>query len=243
MHVIKMDTLARSKGFSLIELMVAMVIGLFVAAIVASMYVSILSANSTAIKLSRLNQDLLATLDIISGDIQRAGYVSGAEAILARDSSGNPTINVASSATAIAMFNPLVDFSSSCISLRYDSNGNGLLDSASAALPEYISYRFVSASSAVQVSTDAPATGSTICGSSATNWSNLIGGDKYSTITNLLFSLNPVITASSGLTPSGAYPTTGQRYIKINVTGNNKNDSNVKLSLEREVRLQNDQFQ
>lgn len=86
----------KMKGFSLIELMVAMVVGLFVAAIVATMYVSIIRANSTTVQVSRLNLDMQAALDIIARDIQRTGYASGAEAALERDSTGNPTSSAAS---------------------------------------------------------------------------------------------------------------------------------------------------
>ena len=45
MLVMQKTSLSHAKGFSLIELMVAMVVGLFVAAIVATMYVSIIRAN------------------------------------------------------------------------------------------------------------------------------------------------------------------------------------------------------
>lgn len=84
--------------------MVAMVIGLFVAAIMATMYVSIIRANSTTVQLSRLNMDMQSALDIIARDIQRTGYASGAEAALERDSAGNPTSSAVSSAVHTAMF-------------------------------------------------------------------------------------------------------------------------------------------
>ena len=146
---------SRQSGFSLVELMVAMVVGLFVAAIVATMYVSIIRANSTTVQLARLNQDLQASLDVMARDIQRAGYVSGAEAALSRDTSGEPVnstmFNMVNSATfsaftvaSGALTNTQKDLVTSvngdCILIRYDANGNGVI--AGDDPPEILGYKY-----------------------------------------------------------------------------------------------------
>ena len=149
--------ITRQKGFSLVELLVAMVIGLFVAGIVTTMYISVLRANSTTVQLARLNQDLQAALDIMSRDIQRAGYVSGAEAALSRDTSGdavNPTkltevanasfsaFTVVSSALTTTEKDLIPDNSSGdCILIRYDANNDGVISGTSPE--EIMGYKYL----------------------------------------------------------------------------------------------------
>ncbi len=235
---------SRQSGFSLIELMVAMVVGLFVAAIVTTMYVSIIRANSTTVQLSRLNMDMQAALDIIARDIQRAGYVSGAEAALARDTSGssptsaalathNTVINASFSAFTIAsgaLTSTAKDLSvdKDCILIRYDADGNGTISGNDP--PEIMRYKYN------------PNTHSIIF----TKWSNigdqncngldgdsLVGGDGNLNITGLTFSILPTSGASSSF---------HQRSIIIAVSAASKKDAEIDMSLEKEVRLRNDQF-
>jgi prepilin-type N-terminal cleavage/methylation domain len=229
-----------NKGFSLIELMVAMVVGLFVAAIVATMYVSIIRANSTTVQLSRLNMDMQAALDIIARDIQRTGYASGAEAALERDNTGNPTSSAASSAVHTAMFSAhdadglSIDLTSTCILLRYDANGNGVI-TGGANPPEIIAYSFSDDAVVYQTFNSAAAQSCTVDNS----WLKLAGGDGHIDITGLTFTLDPV---SGSYATSGAYDTTGQRYIRIVVSGASTTDSAIRMTLDRIVRLRNDQF-
>lgn len=61
--------LRKPKGFTLIELMVAMVVGLLVAGVAMAMYVSLIRANSTSIQAARLTQALQASLDVMERDL------------------------------------------------------------------------------------------------------------------------------------------------------------------------------
>lgn len=58
--------------------MVSMVAGLLLVATVISLFATILRANSTAMKVSRLNQEMQAITDMIARDIERAGYDASA---------------------------------------------------------------------------------------------------------------------------------------------------------------------
>ncbi len=228
--------------------MVAMVVGLLVAAIVATMYVSIIRANSTTVQLSRLNMDMQAALDIIARDIQRTGYVSGAEAALERDTSGNPTSSAASNAVHTAMFSAvqldgsgdprdLNEASFQCILLRYDANGDGIIPTTGTGVaPELIGYRHHD--NAIEFRTWA--TLPQHCDDS--NWTVLAGGDGHLDITGLTFSLDPDTATSSAIATSGAYNTSGQRGVIIKLTGQSATDDQIQLGLERKVRLRNDQF-
>ena len=70
--------LKKPVGFTLIELMVAMVVGLIVASIAMSMYVSLIRANATSIQVTRLTQSLQGSLDVMERDLRRAGYFASA---------------------------------------------------------------------------------------------------------------------------------------------------------------------
>lgn len=61
-------------GFSLMELMVGSAVGLLVIAGALQLYVVNLRATTDTLRLSRLNQELRGTLDLLNNDLRRAGY-------------------------------------------------------------------------------------------------------------------------------------------------------------------------
>ncbi|GAB3747315.1 PilW family protein [Lysobacter olei] len=62
-------------GFSLVELMVAMVLGLIVVGAVLALVLSMMRANNQTIAATRLTQELRATAALINTDLRRAGGV------------------------------------------------------------------------------------------------------------------------------------------------------------------------
>lgn len=73
-----------SAGFSLIELMVALVAGLIVVGAVLSFTLSSLQANTEFVTTTRLTQELRANLNMVTEDLRRAGYDKDAIGFLAR---------------------------------------------------------------------------------------------------------------------------------------------------------------
>lgn len=63
----------KAAGFTLIELMIAMVLGLIVIGAVLALSLSMIRANSGTIASTRLTQELRATAAAISSELQRAG--------------------------------------------------------------------------------------------------------------------------------------------------------------------------
>jgi prepilin-type N-terminal cleavage/methylation domain-containing protein len=63
---------ARMAGFSLVELMVASVIGLIVIGAVMALVLSMMRSNRQTLQSTRLNQELRATLAVIASDLKRA---------------------------------------------------------------------------------------------------------------------------------------------------------------------------
>jgi len=64
----------RQRGFTLVELMVGTAIGLFVVAGTVSLYATNVGASRRLLVEARLNQDLRASMDLVSRDLRRAGY-------------------------------------------------------------------------------------------------------------------------------------------------------------------------
>ena len=62
------------KGFSLIELMMALAIGMVITASIGSLFGRLVKHNADVLKMTRLNQDLRASMLLMSNNIRRAGY-------------------------------------------------------------------------------------------------------------------------------------------------------------------------
>ncbi|MFC0678905.1 PilW family protein [Lysobacter korlensis] len=102
----------RNAGFTLIEMMVAMAIGLIVIGAVTGLVLSIIRSNNETIQATRLTQELRATAAVIMGDIKRAGGVV------------DPL--TAATANAGKPLNPFATISSTAGCLRYAyANGAG----------------------------------------------------------------------------------------------------------------------
>lgn len=63
-----------ARGFSLVELMIALVAGLLVVGAVLAFTLSSLRSNSEYIRATRLTQELRTTLNFVSDELRRAGY-------------------------------------------------------------------------------------------------------------------------------------------------------------------------
>lgn len=71
------------RGFSLVELMVALVAGLIVSAAALSFFFSSMVSNGKYVQSTRVTQELRNSLDLISRDLRRAGYDQNALGLLA----------------------------------------------------------------------------------------------------------------------------------------------------------------
>lgn len=91
----------RSVGFSLVELMVAMVLGLIVIGAVIALVMSMMRANTQTIAATRLTQELRATAALIEADLRRAGGVVD-PLTSATSNAGQPDTTLATIDTATA---------------------------------------------------------------------------------------------------------------------------------------------
>jgi type II secretory pathway component PulJ len=104
------------QGFSLIELMIALVAGMIVVGAVLAFTISSIRANSDFVKSTRLMQELRNTSDFVTAELKRAGYDESA-----MDYVANPT------ASAASLFAPILVNTSNpnanCVLYAYDRSG------------------------------------------------------------------------------------------------------------------------
>jgi prepilin-type N-terminal cleavage/methylation domain-containing protein len=89
-----------ARGFSLIEMMVAIVIGMIVAAGAVSLIVAIDRANSETIQAARINQELRALASVIGDEIKRARRLHDPVAGVGQGSATNGTFDFVDTSTA-----------------------------------------------------------------------------------------------------------------------------------------------
>lgn len=96
------NLLSRS-GFSLVELLVALLLGALLLTMVIGLYVSSVTSGAKKLKSSRLRSDLQSIVAIIETDIRRAGYGDSAGAYLV-GSSATKTIDINNSNDCIVYY-------------------------------------------------------------------------------------------------------------------------------------------
>jgi prepilin peptidase dependent protein B len=107
----------KQSGYSLIEIMIALLIGLIIVAAIITLYANTIRGSSDTLRSARLNHDLESAMALMVNDIRRSGYWGGA--IAGSDSRDNPfTIG-----TANIQIPP-----AGCILYAYDADGDETAD-------------------------------------------------------------------------------------------------------------------
>ena len=97
------------RGFSLIELMISLVVGLIVSGAAVALVASIIKSNSDTVRATRLTQELRATVEVIAREVRRARSVS------------DPIDNVSRSAlTQVRACNTVDVSTAGCVTYGYD---------------------------------------------------------------------------------------------------------------------------
>ena len=78
-----------ARGFTLVELMVALVVGLVVTLAAVSFVAAVAKANSENLRVTRLTQELRALSEVMSREIRRARYVADPIGLIAQAGVGN----------------------------------------------------------------------------------------------------------------------------------------------------------
>jgi type IV pilus assembly protein PilW len=173
-----------SRGFTLIELMVALVLGLVVVGGVMAVFMNTYQANAQNIKAVRLNEEMRAVMSMIARDVRRAG---------GRDFDWNATVNWYVSANPLATnvswaVSDTAIATDACLRLAY---------AVSATETNYVGYRLVNnGDNKGEVQLHSPTTTS--------NWSCADTSNKWQAITDpeiaWIQSLSFTVTTEPGIT-------------------------------------------
>lgn len=167
-------------GMTLIELMIAILIGLIMTAAAITLYVNYLKNTRDNVALIKLNQDMRGVMDIMVRDVRRAGFVTTDPetnfTCLQQNAFGNINIRDSGSSTVVANGNP-----GSCLLYAYNRNNNipaGLTCNANAFLVAEDTDRFgfrLSADNAIQMKSSGDLASASNCGSG--NWETITEPD------------------------------------------------------------------
>lgn len=107
-------------GMTLIELMVAMLVGLFVIGATVGLAVALMQNNNETIRSTRLTQELRATADIVAAEVRRARSLSDPLAVVGQGTAASQACN--------AIYPAPGDVPDDCLLFGYDcdpSTGEG----------------------------------------------------------------------------------------------------------------------
>jgi len=117
----------QEKGFTLIELMIAMMLGLIVIGGALSIYISTVTSSSNTIKSARLNYDVKSVIALMSNDMKRAGYWGGA--VVGSDSRDNVFMAAATNLQIRNLAAPTTAVNTgNCILYSYDADADANVD-------------------------------------------------------------------------------------------------------------------
>jgi len=114
--------LKQQPGFSLVELLVALLIGSLVAATFVTSWLAFVHHHQQQQLINRLNDEVALVAGYISRELRRAGYWHGGSALLL-ESAANPFLP------------PAVNADGDCLIYSYDLNSDGLLQGGAAGSP------------------------------------------------------------------------------------------------------------
>ncbi len=212
------------QGFSLIELLISMVIGLIIIAAGISIFANTAGTDFYQLKVTRLNQELRSTMNLMVRDIRRVGYIgpTGLSLVIGANI-WNPFI---SPDNGTSFLFSLVDVSNGdgiaatkdCILFALDQNENGVDDGNS----ERFGYRLNANAVKVRPNTGVDCTGN--------GWQS-ITDDNTTNVTSLTFTPRIQRDSSNNLIIC---------TIDISLTGQLINDSSVTRTINESVKLRND---
>jgi len=211
----------RQRGFSIMELMIGITVGMIVVSGALMLFVRNLNGSRLLLNETRLNQDLRAAVDLVTRDLRRAGYWGNAI-----------QGTVALGATSATTQNPYSAVSTASSSeVAYQFSRDATEDNA-LGVAEQFGFRL--SAGAIQMN-------------SGNGWMDITDA-RTITITN--FQISPSVTSlplgylcpktCSVGTPN--CPTVTVRSFNVLVQGQSVSDSNVLRDLRTTVRVRNDQL-
>ncbi|MFC3272131.1 PilW family protein, partial [Pseudidiomarina halophila] len=104
-------------GLSLVELMITITLGLLLMAALTAVFSNTLGVNSRSLKLSQLNEEATVVMDLMVGDLRRAGYRADAAELIYDPANASTAFN-----DTVKVFSNPDGLANSCIVFSYDEN-------------------------------------------------------------------------------------------------------------------------
>ncbi len=231
----------KQKGFTLIEIMLSLLLGIIVIGGALSIYILTIKGSSDTVKSARLNYDRDFAMQFMINDIRRAGYWGGA--VAGSVATDNPFINT--TATNIQLLDPIVILGTTfyrCILYTYDADADAAVNNG-----EFFGFKLdsntIKSSSADTV--DAVAN----CGATDSRWMDILDSDQIE-ITSLTFSNSNYKCLNTSTSPDQLCSTgisigdmaVETRQIDITLIGRVKNDNSVTKTLTGTVKVRNNRI-
>lgn len=229
----------KQRGFSLTELMIGSTVGLMVIAGAVQMYLLNLRAATDNLRLSRLNQELRATLDLLHNDLRRAGYWSFAPGLDAP--ADNP---FQSDANRLRLDHAPGENDASCILYSYDANADGRVGVGAAGAPGLTTstanleqFGFRLRDGQVQMRN-----GGSVFDCRSGSWQAITDPDTE--IITLQFTLTATCSnlRDSGTACASGDPALLQRRVAMVIDGRSRSDRRVHQHLTSRVTIANDRL-
>jgi prepilin peptidase dependent protein B len=163
----------KKNGFSLVEVMIAMTIGLIVLAATISIYITAIRGSTDNVRLTRLNYDMDSVMGLMINEIRRASHWSAQ--YWQNNSTNNPFMT---DSTRLAILS-----GGTCLLYSYDSNNNANIDAN-----EYFGFKLNGTNIEMRFS----GTATTDCSDGVWEIVNLNSGSEQIQITGLTFSFDSV---------------------------------------------------
>lgn len=226
-------------GFSLTELMVGSTAGLLVIATALHLYALNVRATADTLRMSRLNQELRATLDLLRSDLRRAGYWAGAPG------DTHPLDNpFHTPGNDLALGQANGEAGDSCILYGYDANGDRLVGVGPSGTADAITstdnleqFGFRLRNGRVQMRN-----GGTPFDCAGGSWQAV--SDPDTAITHLQFTLlDDCISLLDTTQPCAAGdPGLLRRRVRIAIAGHSRSDPSIVQRLDTTVNIANDKL-
>lgn len=115
----------KQRGISLVEMLITLSLGLLLMAAISAVFTNTLGLNSRSLKASQLQEEAVATMQLILSDLRRANYSANYEVIVV-----DPDANVNPFANSLVVANHPDEAPNSCVLFGYDADSDGADDGA-----------------------------------------------------------------------------------------------------------------
>lgn len=209
----------RLAGFTLVELLVSVLIGLIILGAVLGIFVSMIKSDNENLKSIRLNQELRAAMSLMTRDIRRAGANRNAATNAATLPPTNPFSSTSTANTATTATRLVISGGGNTISYSYDEASDGTT--------ELYGFRLNTTTDTERVE---QCKGSTSVSAGCGTWQP-VTDESLVRITGLTFTDTTVVEAGINV-----------RQIRISLSGVLRRDTTVSRTITETVKIRNDEF-